>query len=80
LRSFRERHPDSPVILLSDEFSLDDFGTDRLTLCDVSLRNPFNFASFGATLGEAKAHNGVWQQRRAERSQLKLWQPNANAG
>ena len=35
LRAFRDRHPDIPVILLSDEFSTDDFGTDRLALCDV---------------------------------------------
>ena len=71
LRAFRDRHPDIPVILLSDEFSTDDFGTDRLALCDVSLRIPFSFASFGFALREAEVNNTVWQQRQIELSQIK---------
>ena len=70
LRGFRDRHPDIPVILLSDEFSTDDFGTDRLALCDVSLRIPFSFATFSFALREAEVNNAVWQQRQIELSQI----------
>lgn len=71
LRRFRDRHPDIPVILLSDEFAKDDFGTNRLALCDISLRTPFSFATFGFALRESEVNNMAWQQRQVDLTQAR---------
>lgn len=71
LRAFRDRHPDIPVILVSNEFAKDDFGTSRLALCDISLRAPFTFAMLGFALREAKVNNTLWQKRLLDVARLK---------
>jgi CheY-like chemotaxis protein len=71
LRRFRDHHPDIPVILLSDEFSTDDFGTNRLALCDISLRTPFSFATLDFAMREAEVNNKAWQQRQVDLSQAR---------
>jgi DNA-binding NarL/FixJ family response regulator len=69
LRKFRDQHPDLPVILLSNEFAGDDFSTDRLALCDISLRAPFSFDALRFALREAVVNNAVWQKRQRDQAQ-----------
>ncbi len=69
LRKFREQHADLPVILLSNEFAGDDFSTDRLALCDISLRAPFSFDALRFALREAAVNNAVWQKRQRDQAQ-----------
>lgn len=65
IRRFRDRYPQVPVILISAEFAGDDLGTERLALCDVSLRVPFTFAALDLALREAATNNAAWQDRQA---------------
>ena len=49
------------TILLSAEFSSDDFDANRLWVCDASLRLPFSFARLEQAFVEADNNNLVWQ-------------------
>ena len=71
LRKFRDQHAQIPVILLSHEYAGDDFGTDRLALCDISLRAPFSFQALNFALHEAEVNNAVWQKRLLDQAQAK---------
>lgn len=64
LRRLREDRPGLPVILASNFFRADDFGLERLPLCDVSLRLPCSFAAFEFALSEAEINNQIWQDRK----------------
>jgi hypothetical protein len=57
LASLRVKHPSVPVILISDEFEVDDFDTTRRVLADVSLRTPILYASLELALFEATNNN-----------------------
>lgn len=66
LLALREVRPDLVVILVSHDFLLDDYGTERLFLCDASLRAPLSFAALEVALSEAaQDNNRVWMARRA---------------
>jgi len=43
---FRKLRPEVIVIITSRNFLVDDLGSDRKCICDVSLRAPVNFARF----------------------------------
>ena len=47
---FRSRYPDMRVVLLSREFSGDDFSNERKPICDASLRKPVSPARLEAAL------------------------------
>lgn len=66
LLALREARPDLVVILVSHDFLLDDYGTERLFLCDASLRAPLSFAALEVALSEAAwDNNRLWKARRA---------------
>ena len=52
------------IILLSAEFSRDDFDADRLSVCDASLRLPFSYARLEQAFVEAESNNMIWQDQR----------------
>jgi hypothetical protein len=62
LRRLRVVHPDRPVILLSEEFETDEFGTYRKVLGDISLRLPVLHASLEIALLQAPMNNLEWRQ------------------
>ena len=57
-------HPLGHVARLTDDFS-----TDRLALCDISLRAPFSFDALRFALREAVVNNAVWQKRQRDQAQ-----------
>jgi hypothetical protein len=63
LHRFRLDRCDVPVILLSAGFGVDDFGTHRLSITDVSLRVPTAARRFKSALIEARHNNRTWQHR-----------------
>ena len=63
LRVVRTRSRSCIIILLSAEFSRDDFDADRLSVCDASLRVPFSYARLEQALIEADNNNMVWQDQ-----------------
>jgi len=67
LRRLREDRPGLPVIMASNFFRADDFGLERLPLCDVSLRLPCSFAAFEFALSLAEINNQIWQDRKKGR-------------
>ncbi len=64
-RAVTDAAPDVQIILLSAEFSEDEFDTSRLAICDVSLRLPISFARVEHALIEAELNNAVWRARTA---------------
>jgi hypothetical protein len=64
LHDLRQRRPDLPVILVSEDFSSNDFSTERLPLCDASLRAPVVFSALEFALSEAlDVNNPQWVER-----------------
>jgi len=63
LRKLRENMPHSAVILVSNEFTTDEYGTHRLTLADVSIRSPLSKSSLLLALQQAPVNLSVWSQR-----------------
>jgi hypothetical protein len=64
------------IILLSAEFSRDDFDTDRLAICDALLRLPFSFARLEQAFVEADKNNMVWQDQRVRPTLSRCTQPS----
>jgi hypothetical protein len=63
LRALRNSHPEIPVILVSSGFLTNDFSTERLAVCDVSLRGPVTFAALEFAMAQAETNNVCWQDR-----------------
>ena len=63
LRAFRDDFADIPLILVSSGFLTNDFSTERLALCDVSLRAPVTFAALEFAMAQAEVNNLCWQDR-----------------
>ncbi len=53
-----------PVILLSSETVSDDLSSERLVLCDATLRLPLSLTRFESGLVEAMFNNSTWQNRK----------------
>lgn len=68
LRDLRDALPATPVILLSRDFSRNDYGTHRLSLGDVSIRVPFTVNAFEIGLLQAQVNNKLWQARNAQKA------------
>lgn len=67
LRRIRNAIPDLAVILMSAEFSVDDYSVERLALCDASIRANFTFAGLEfAYMESVEINNKIWQSRVAE--------------
>ena len=63
LMDLRKRHPSLPVIVISSEVRFNDFTTERLAICDVTLRAPISSAALELALAEASVNNLLWQAR-----------------
>ncbi|RFP86227.1 hypothetical protein DZK27_14895 [Rhodobacteraceae bacterium 63075] len=63
LHLLRQKLCDSSIILVSSEFEVDEYGTHRLPLADVSLRYPFAKSSLFLALKQAPINLGVWHSR-----------------
>ena len=67
LIDLRRRHPTLPVILISGDVQFNDFTTERLAICDVTLRAPVSPAALQLGLAEAAVNNLLWQARQYRR-------------
>jgi|GEM_PF-3983947 len=65
LVEFRRNFNSPPVVLMSHDFAMHDFSTDRLAVCDASLRLPLSRTSFGLGLSSALGNNEIQNQNRA---------------
>lgn len=63
LLKVRAAHPGLPVIIISADFTHDEYGLHRLAICDVSLRAPVSLAHLDLALIEADINNMVWSDR-----------------
>jgi|GEM_PF-2398390 len=65
LMNLRRKLPHLPVILVSEEVRFHDFTTERMALCDVTIRAPISGPALELALAEAGANNLIWQARAA---------------
>lgn len=63
LRRFRNGFPATPVILVSADFSRNDFSCERLPLCDISLKSSLSVARLDEAFEAALLNNVRWQMR-----------------
>ena len=63
LRRFRDTYPQTPVILVSSDFSKDDMSSERLPLADVSLKLPLVSGRLQEAIDAALLNNVRWQMR-----------------
>lgn len=63
LLRLRECAPCLPLILASSEVNGSDLTTERLALCDVTLKTSAGPAALSNALTEAKVNNAIWQAR-----------------
>lgn len=61
--ALRRAVPDLPVVLLSDEVTLNDLSTERLAITDVTLRSPTHPLNFALGVIQALENNQIWQGR-----------------
>ena len=73
LLMLRRKVPGLPVLLFTSQVRSDDFSTERLMLCDVTVRLPSPPAHFRAALIEATKNNRLWLDRHAD-----LWMYGSN--
>lgn len=62
LSRLRINHSDRSVILLSEQFETDEFGSYRRMLGDISLRMPVLHASIEIALLQAPINNRKWRK------------------
>lgn len=65
---FRQDLPHVTIVLLSSEFSSDDFSVDRLAICDCSIRCDQSLSNLEIALEQAFLNNSVWLARQSKRS------------
>lgn len=61
----RARFPDCPIILMSESFGRNDFSTERMAVCDVSLRSPVSQVAFKLGVPAALSNNAYFVSRQA---------------
>lgn len=61
LRSIK---PDLPVILVSEEFKRHDYSTDRMLICDVSLRAPVSQTALQLAVAQSISNNLQFANKR----------------
>ncbi len=66
--ALRDANPCIPMILLSAKVQASDYSTERLRLCDVTLRAPVGHASLELAIVEAARNNLIWCGREDARS------------
>ena len=63
----RARFPECPIILMSETFGMNDFSTDRMAICDASLRSPVSQVAFKLAIPAVFANHREFMARRAVR-------------
>lgn len=58
--ALRDARPCTPLILVSAEVAASDFSTERLRLCDVTLRAPASYCALELAIVEAARNNLEW--------------------
>ena len=66
LRRLRDRAPAVPLAVLSSNVRSNNFSSDRLAICDVTLRVPVTLAALELAFSDAKENNLQWQRRALE--------------
>lgn len=61
LRSIK---PDLPIILVSEDFKRNDFGTERMLICDVSLRAPITQETLDLAVAQSISNNRIFAKTR----------------
>lgn len=63
LRTIRNDYPEASVILVSNEFKVNDLSKERLAICDISLHLPYEASSLPEAFVSAYQNNKVWIER-----------------
>lgn len=61
--ALRARFPDCPIILMSETFGKNDFSTERMAVCDASLRSPVTQVAFKLAVPAALSNNAYFRGR-----------------
>jgi hypothetical protein len=62
----RARFPDCPIILISETFGKNDFSTERMAVCDASLRSPVTQVAFKLAVPAALSNNEYFRFRNGD--------------
>lgn len=65
LLEIRKIAPAVTIVLLSEKATVSEFGTERLAICDATVKSPIGWKSLVEALEQAKTNNKIWQARRA---------------
>lgn len=64
LLEIRKIAPAVTLVLLSEKATVSEFGTERLAICDATVKSPIGWKSLVEALEQAKTNNKIWQDRR----------------
>lgn len=68
--SLREINSSMPIVLFSSRFRYDDFSTERLAICDASLRAPLLHSTFEQSIEIAIQNNQIFSLRSKSKTPL----------
>lgn len=66
IRKLRDAKPSTPVVLLSSSMKYSDFSTERLAICDVSVKLPVNVNFLDEVYSFVGENNSTWIARSLE--------------
>ncbi len=78
LLDLRRYLPKLPVVLISSEFSRDEFDLTRVSICDCSLKAPLTCESVDYAITQSRVNNMVWVKKNFE--PLKHVEPKHDEG
>ncbi|MDE4142948.1 hypothetical protein [Phaeobacter gallaeciensis] len=78
LLDLRRYLPKLPVVLISSEFSRDEFDLTRVSICDCSLKAPLTCESVDYAITQSRMNNMVWVKKNFE--SLEHVEPNSDDG
>lgn len=61
--------PDLPIIVLSSRVTQSDYSTERMAICDVTLRTPLTASTLLEALSVAVENHDLWHEARFGRMQ-----------
>lgn len=76
LLDLRRYLPKLPVVLISSEFSRDEFDLTRVSICDCSLKAPLTCESVDYAIMQSRVNNMVWVKKNID--PLKHVEPKPN--
>lgn len=78
LLDLRRYLPKLPVVLISSEFSRDEFDLTRVPICDCSLKAPLTCESVDYAITQSRVNNMVWVKKNFE--SLEHVEPKSDEG